>query len=187
MTAAKRSSETSGRRGAAERDGARSRRSVARLAAIQALYQIELTGAPADAVIEEFKRHRLGRGARGPVVEGDALAPADRGLFAAIVSGVIAKADELDTRIGSVLVEGWTVTRIESILRAILRGGCYELAAQAYVPARVVVSEYVDIAHAFFAGKEAGMANGVLNRLARVLRPDEFQAGGDGPLKASGR
>lgn len=149
-------------------------RSVARLAAVQALYQIDMTGLAPDVAIKEFERHRLGGKSTGPEVEGESLAPADRVLFADIVGGASARLTEIDRMLGTVLVEGWSVSRLESILRALLRAGAYELVARGDVPARVAVSEYVDIAHAFLAGKEAGLANGVLNRLARVLRPLEF-------------
>lgn len=149
-------------------------RSVSRLAAVQALYQIDMTGLASDIAIKEFERHHLGSKGVGPDVDGEALAPADRILFADIVGGASARLAEIDRMLGTVLVEGWSLPRLESILRALLRAGAYELVARDDVPARVVVSEYVDIAHAFFTGKEAGLANGVLNRLARVLRPLEF-------------
>jgi N utilization substance protein B len=154
--------------------GSPAARSVARLAAVQALYQIDMTGIASDVSIKEFERHHLGSPGEGPEIDGAALAPADRLLFADVVGGVAARLTEIDGMIGKVLVEGWSVPRLESILRALLRAGAYELIARGDVPARVVVSEYVDIAHAFFTGKEAGLANGVLNQLARMLRPGEF-------------
>ncbi|MBM3600356.1 MAG: transcription antitermination factor NusB [Alphaproteobacteria bacterium] len=177
MNAAAKSAAGTPRRGGSRPDrppGGQAERSVARLAAVQALYQIEMTGLTPEAAIVEFERHRLGRAGQGPDVDGDTLAPPDRLLFADVVGGAEARRDEIDGMIGSVLVEGWTVQRLEAILRALLRAGIYELAGRNDIPARVIVSEYVDIAHAFFEGREAGLANGVLNRLARMLRPLEF-------------
>jgi N utilization substance protein B len=151
------------------------RRSVARLLAVQALYQIELTKIEAsgevgvDAVIAEFVKHRLGQ-----EIEGENYGEADRALFADIVRGVSARQGELDGMISAALSEEWPLHRLETILRAILRAGAYELLGRSDVPPRVVISEYLDVAHAFFAGKEPGMVNGVLDRLARVLRPGDF-------------
>jgi len=160
------------------RGGAGRRRSVARLLAVQALYQIELSnieaggGAGADAVIAEFVKHRLGQ-----EIEGENYGEADRALFVDIVRGASARQGELDGMISSALSEEWPLHRLETILRAILRAGAYELLGRADVPPRVVISEYLDVAHAFFAGKEPGMVNGVLDRLARVLRQDEADHG----------
>lgn len=149
-------------------------RSVARLAAVQALYQVDMTGLTSDDAIAEFQSHRLGLSGQGPDIDGDRLAPPDRALFTDIVAGAGRRRGEIDEMLGSVLVEGWVVARLEAILRALLRAGVFELLERSDVPARVIMSEYVDIAHAFFDAREAGMANGVLNRLARALRPREF-------------
>ena len=160
------------------RSGAGRRRSVARLLAVQALYQIELNkieasgGAGVDAVIAEFVKHRLGQ-----EIEGENYGEADRALFADIVRGASARQGELDGMISAALSEEWPLHRLETILRAILRAGAYELLGRADVPPRVVISEYLDVAHAFFAGKEPGMVNGVLDRLARVLRQDDVDHG----------
>lgn len=151
------------------------RRSVARLAAVQALYQIDLGGASPEAVIAEFARHRLGR-----EVDGDHYGEADPALFADIVKGVIARQPDLDRSISSVLTPDWPLDRLETVLRAVLRAGAYELLARGDVPARVVISEYLDIAHAFFAGKEPGLVNGVLDRIAHVLRPGDLDGSGGG-------
>jgi transcription antitermination protein NusB len=151
------------------------RRSVARLAAVQALYQIDLGGATPEAVIAEFTRHRLGR-----EVDGDNYGEADPALFADIVKGVIARQADLDRIISSVLTPDWPLERLETVLRAVLRAGAYELLARGDVPARVVISEYLDIAHAFFAGKEPGLVNGVLDRIAHVLRPGDLEGSGGG-------
>ena len=146
------------------------RRSAARLAAVQALYQLELNpAAEPEAVIREFLRHRLGRD-----IDGDNYGEADQTLFEDVVRGAVADGDRLDETIAAVLSEEWPLPRLEAVLRAILRAGAYELPHRQDVPPRVAVSEYTDIAHAFFSGKEPGLANGVLDRLARSLRPDDF-------------
>ena len=148
-------------------------RSVARLGGVQALYQIELAGADVATTIDEFVRYRL-----GAEVDGDALAEVDSDLFADLVGGASERRVEIDTLIGSALDERWRVERLERVVRAMLRAGVYELLARPDVPARVVINEYVDVAHAFFDGGEPGFINGVLDRLARELRPSEI-AGGD--------
>jgi transcription antitermination protein NusB len=152
------------------------RRSAARLAAVQALYQIDLTGiSPANA-IGEFLRHRLGKESEEPDV-----GAADEPFFADLVEGTCARREELDRAIAAALTPDWPLERLEVTLRAILRAGAYELAARPDVPARVVISEYLDIAHAFFSGKEPGLVNGVLDRVARTLRPEALRGGeGDG-------
>ena len=139
----------------------RAARRAARLAAVQAIYQLDMNAAQSNSVVAEFVTHRLGR-------------DADRALFADLVNGVADRLADLDRMIGEALVEGWTVERLETVLRAILRAGTYELVARADVPPRVAISEYVEIAHAFFAGREPGLVNGVLDRLARLLRPADF-------------
>ena len=150
----------------------RQRRSVARLGSVQALYQIEVTGAGAEATIEEFVRYRL-----GAEVEGGAVAAPDPELFADIVGGACERQAEIDTLIGGALDERWRLERLERVVRAILRAGAYELLARLQVPARVVINEYVDVAHAFFGGGEPGFINGVLDRLARDLRRPEIEGG----------
>jgi len=151
------------------------KRTVARLAAVQALYQIDLSGAKPEAVIAEFVKHRLGRD-----VDGQNYGEADAVLFADIVRGTAARQDDLDRAISGVLTPDWPLARLETVLRAILRAGAYELVARADVPARVAISEYLDVAHAFYAGKEPGLVNGVLDRLAHHLRPGDLDEGGDG-------
>lgn len=143
------------------------RRTAARLAAVQALYQIEVSGASPANVVMEFLRHRLGQEG-----EGETFGAADERLFAELVEGASARREELDRHIAAALTPDWPLERLEIILRAILRTGAYELLARLEVPARVAISEYIDIAHAFFAGKEPGLINGVLDRLARTLRPE---------------
>jgi transcription antitermination protein NusB len=146
-------------------------RSTARLAAVQALYQVEFTGADAEQVIAEFAAHRLAEN-----VDGVSLKKAEPALFGEIVRGVVKTRADLDDMIAAVLVEDWTIERLEILLACILRAGAHELADRADVPARVVISEYVDLADAFYGEKETGLVNGVLDRLARELRPLELGA-----------
>lgn len=141
------------------------RRSRARLAAVQALYQLDLSDVPAETVIAELRE-------RGQDEEG--LGDADDALFTDIVNGVVANRDQLDGLLMEMLAPDWNVPRLEVVLRAVLRAGAYELLARLEVPARVVLNEYVDIAHAFFAGKEPKLVNGVLDRIGRRLRPGEL-------------
>jgi len=164
--------------------GAGRRRSVARLLAVQALYQIEINkiegGVEVDAVVGEFVKDRLGQ-----EIEGEHYGEADRSMFIDIVRGSSSRQREVDEMISSALSEDWPIHRLETILRAILRAGAYELLARADVPPRVIISEYLDVAHAFFAGKEPAMVNGVLDRIARVLRADDLGAerGGGPPAR----
>jgi N utilization substance protein B len=152
-----------------QRAGSR-RRSVARLAAVQALYQLEATSeADPRSVVGEFVRHRFGQ-----EIEGDRLGEPDSELFADIVCGVTDDRERLDTEISAALTEDWPLPRLDSVLRAILRAGAYELMHRRDVPPRVSLSEYTAIAYAFFTGKEPGLANGVLNHLAHTLRDGDF-------------
>lgn len=143
---------------------------MARLGAVQALYQIELAGAAVESTIEEFVRYRL-----GAEVEDGALAEVDSALFADIVSGAWERRADIDARIGGALDGRRPIERLERVVHATLRAGVYELLARADVPARVVINEYVDVAHAFFGGGEPGFVNGVLDRLARELRRPEIE------------
>ncbi len=146
--------------------------SAARLAAIQALYQIDLGGGSMEDALLDFLRERGDETVDAP--DGEIAVRPDRGLFAEIVRGVWARREELSDMIGAALVEGWPLNRLEVVLRCILEAGVYELLARPNVPVRVVIDEYVDLAHAFYAGAEPGMVNGVLDTLAHRLRPDEF-------------
>ena len=149
----------------AQRGGGR-RRSIARLAAVQALYQLELNpGLGAEAVVREFVRDRLGR-----EIDGDVYGEADEVLFAEIVRGVAADRERLDETLSAALSEEWPLARLETVLRLILEAGGYELVHRPDIPPRVTMSEYVAIAHAFFSGREPALANGVFDRLARTLR-----------------
>jgi len=152
-------------------DGRRAnRRGSARLAAVQALYQMDLAGTALHDILAEFERHWIGR-----EVEGETYLPAEAAFFRDLVGGVVAEQRRLDPMIDAALARGWPLKRIETVLRAILRAGAYELDRKLDVPARVVVSEYVDIAHAFVDRDETGMVNAVLDQLARQLRAGEFQ------------
>ena len=145
------------------------RRGAARLAAVQALYQMDVAGAGLNEILVQFESHWLGR-----EVEGEQYLPVEAAFFRDIVSGVVAAQQDLDPRIDAALEATWPLKRIEAILRSVLRAGAYELEKRTDIPARVIVSEYVDVAHAFVDKTEAGMVNAVLDRLARAARPAEF-------------
>jgi N utilization substance protein B len=152
------------------RQGGGRRRSVARLAAVQALYQLEINpGLGAESVVREFRLHRLGR-----EIDGDLYGEADEALFSEIVRGVAAERERLDEAVAAALSEEWPLDRIETILRVILEAGAYELMLRPEIPPRVTLAEYVGIAYAFFSGKEPSLANGVLDRLARAWRAAEL-------------
>jgi transcription antitermination protein NusB len=152
-----------------QRGGSR-RRSVARLAAVQALYQLEANReTDPESVVREFARHRFGQ-----EIDGDRFGEADPALFNDIVRGAAADQELLDAEISAALTPDWPLARLDSVLRAILRAGAYELAYRPDVPPRVSISEYTAVAYAFFTGKEPGLANGVLDRIARLLRADEL-------------
>jgi transcription antitermination protein NusB len=154
-----------------------SSRSAARLAAVQALYQMDMTGIDLTEVVAEFEAHRFGR-----EIEGCQYTEAEPAFFRDLVEGVVREQLRIDPLIDKQLAEGWRLTRVDSILRAILRAGAYEILVRGDVPARVVISEYVDIAHAFFAEEEPKVVNGILDRLGHKARPQEFAAerSGDG-------
>jgi N utilization substance protein B len=154
----------------APKDGRRAnRRGAARLAAVQALYQMDLASTTLDEILAEFEVHWIGR-----EVEGEQYLPAEAAFFREVVSGVVAEQRKLDPLIDAALARGWPLKRIETVLRAVLRAGAYELDHRRDVPARVVVSEYVDVAHAFVDADETGMVNAVLDQLARQIRAEEF-------------
>ena len=144
-------------------------RSAARLAALQALYQLEMTGNAPDDVIDEFIQHRFGQDPE--TGEGTAH---DEAFFSDVVHGVLKHQIEIDRGIARSLASGWTLSRIDSILRALLRAGCYELVARRDVPAKVVIDEYVELARDFFEGDEPGFVNAVLDKLAHRKRATEF-------------
>ncbi len=146
-------------------------RSAARLAAVQALYQIEMSAARPDDVIDDFLHRR-----KGAEADEDGSLAMDAETFRALVRGVIERTAEIDGHIDGALEKGWQVARLERVLRAVLRAGCFELLAAPDVPARTVIDEYIEVAHAFFGRTEPALVNGVLDRLARALRPGEFAA-----------
>jgi N utilization substance protein B len=144
---------------------ARQARSVARLAAVQALYQMETAGAGAEAVIREFSDHRFDRD-----IEGVRLAHADQPFFGALVRGVVADQDAVDAAVRRRLASGWRLDRIDATARSILRAGAYELIRRRDVPAEVAIDEYVEIAKSFFEGPEPGFINAALDAIARDER-----------------
>ena len=145
--------------------GAAKARSAARLAAVQALYQIEMEGTPLALLLDEFHRHRL-----GAEIEGDQYAEAETAFFDAVVKGVDARRDEIDTLLSGKLAEGWRLERLDKTMLQILRAGAWELLARADVPTASAISEYVDVAHAFFEAREAKFVNGVLDGVAKGVR-----------------
>lgn len=146
-------------------------RSMARLEAVQALYQMDLAQTDLADVIEEFKTHRLEDTEGGAA---DAVEEANPQHFAKVLKGVVKRQREIDPLVDAQLAEGWHLVRIDSIVRAILRAGTFELMELGDVPARVVISEYVEVAKAFFEGDEPRLVNGVLDQIARKLRPGQL-------------
>jgi len=142
---------------------------------VQALYQMDMTGIDLNEVIAEFETHRLGQ-----EIEGCQYADAESSFFRDLVNGVVREQLKIDPLIDTQLAAGWRLTRVDSILRAILRAGAYEILMRSDVPARVVISEYVDIAHAFFAEEEPKVVNGILDRIGHKSRPQEFASEGTG-------
>jgi N utilization substance protein B len=149
------------------------------VAAVQALFQSEQNGESADSVIDQFVRHRLGElpdtlPGDGGYEEGR-VPDADAALFASIVRGTVRDQAKMDRMLSEVLPADWPLARLDPVLRALLRAGGTELGMAGGPPLRVVINEYLDIAHGFFTGDEPRLANGVLDRLARNLRPSEFK------------
>lgn len=140
-------------------------RSAARLAAVQALYQQEMEKTPLRALLHEFHHHRL-----GATIEDVEYAEAEVGFFDDLVAGVDARREEIDGLITAKLAEGWSLQRLDRPMRQILRAGTYELLARADVPVGSVISEYVDVAHAFYDKRETGFVNGLLDAIAKGVR-----------------
>jgi N utilization substance protein B len=158
-------------------DGQR-RRSNARLAAVQALYQMDLAGTDAAEVIDQFAKERLGVGQAEPKAdEAGSVEDADPTFFAELVRGVVRRQVEIDPLIDRQLATGWRLTRIDSTLRAILRAGVFEIMHRPDVPPRVAISEYINVAHAFFDADEPRVVNGVLDAIARQQRGEELASG----------
>jgi len=140
-------------------------RSAARLAAAQALYQQEMEGTALPKLLDEFHQHRLGR-----EIEDAQYADAEVAFFDDLVSGVLARREEVDALLTERLAQGWSLERLDKTMLQILRSGTYELLARADVPTGSVISEYVDVAHAFFDAREAKFVNGVLDAVAKAVR-----------------
>jgi N utilization substance protein B len=150
-------------------------RTLSRVAAVQALYQSEQTGQNPETVIDQFIRHRIGDTPGHGGLEDGHLTEADIPLFARIVRAATQQQGPLDTMLADALPETWPLARLDPVLRAIMRAGGAELSMPDGPPAKVIINEYLDVAHGFFDGDEPRMANGVLDRLAHLLRPAEFQ------------
>ena len=140
-------------------------RAAARLAAVQALYQQEMEAMPIARLLDEFHQHRLGM-----EIDDDQYAQAETAFFDDVVSGALARRDEIDGLISAKLAEGWKLERLDRTMLQILRAGTYELLARVDVPTGTAISEYVDVAHAFFDAKEAKFVNGVLDAVAKGVR-----------------
>lgn len=153
--------------------GSRSeKRSVARLSAVQALYEMEMTQKGVHDVLAEFRAFWIGR----EIDDDLEMKEAETGFFGQIVQGVIKDQHMIDRTIDQALAKGWPLVRIEVVMRAILRAGVFELLLRKDIPPRVSISEYVDVARAFYAEDEPGMINAVLDHVARENRLDELDA-----------
>lgn len=141
-------------------------RSAARLAAVQALYQQEMEGTPTARLLHEFHDHRL-----GATIEGETYADAEISFFDDLVEGALARRDEIDALITERLAKGWSLERLDKPMKAILRVGAYELIARPDVPMASVISEYVDVADAFYDQREKGFVNGLLDAIGKAARP----------------
>jgi N utilization substance protein B len=140
-------------------------RSAARLAAVQALYQQRMEGTAQAKLLDEFHQHRLGR-----EIEDEQYAEADVDFFDDVVCGTLARSEEIDALLAERLAEGWTLARLDKTMLQILRAGTYELLARPDIPVGTAISEYVDVAHAFFDQREAKFVNGILDAVAKVVR-----------------
>ena len=139
-------------------------RAAARLGAVQALYQHEMEATPLARLLSEFHQHRL-----GATIEDAQYAEADLDFFDDLVSGTLARADEIDALIAAKLASGWSMVRLDKPMKAILRVGTYELLARADVPSAAAISEYVDVAKAFYDKRETGFVNGLLDAVTREI------------------
>lgn len=148
------------------------KRGAARLSAVQALYQMDMTGSKISDVVEEYENLRIGK-----EVDGDEYLEADLGWFRGIVSGVVNEQKQLDPLIHQTLPEDWPLSRIDTLLRSVMRCGAFELKNRKDVPGRVVITEYIEIAKSFFEEDEPRLVNGVLDRIAKEMRPEEFSNG----------
>jgi N utilization substance protein B len=153
-------------------------RSAARLAAVQALYQMDVTGKGVIDALAEFEAFWIGR-----EVEGIEFQPSDNTFFRNILEGVVDNQREIDVKIDKALAVGWPLARVEAVLRAILRAGTYELMFRKDVPARVVITEYMDVTHSFYNEDEPGLVNAVLDSLTREVRAGELEKRAAGQVK----
>ncbi|MBN8913800.1 MAG: transcription antitermination factor NusB [Rhizobiales bacterium] len=158
-------------------------RTVSRMAAVQALYQMDLAGTDAGEVIAQFMAAKPAPADDKAEADREALTDlegADATFFADVVKGVVRRQREIDPLVDQQLRTGWRLVRVDSILRAILRGGVFELLERSDVPARVTINEYINIAKAFFEADEPKVVNGVLDRIAHKVRAKEFETPGEG-------
>ena len=146
-------------------------KSVARLAAVQALYQVEVNAQHPRLTVDEFREYRLGR-----EIDGDQYQKADAGLFERVVMGVYFGRESIDTQLANFLPKSRPLVRLEPLILAVLRAACFELESIDGAPAKVVVNEYMDLAHAFFSGQEPRFVNGVLDAVAHKVRPEDFKS-----------
>ncbi len=151
-------------------------RTLSRVAAVQALFQSEQSSQSAETVIDQFVRHRFGDVPGHGGLDDGHVTEAQIPLFARIVRTAALQQDTLDGMLVSALPENWPLERIDPVLRALMRAGSSELWMADGPPAKVVINEYLDVAHGFFSGDEARLANGVLDKVAHLLRPAEFSA-----------
>jgi len=142
-------------------------RSAARLAAVQALYQLEMEETPLASLLDEFHMHRL-----GAEIEDEQYLEADVAFFDDVVRGVAARREEIDGRLSDRLAQGWSIARLDRTMLQILRAGAYELLARPDISVSIVINEYLDVAHAFFDDREAKFVNGLLDAIARDVRED---------------
>ena len=150
-------------------------RRAARLAAAQALYELEIGGAGVDSVVEQFWP-RFGADMLG----GDEGHEMDRAFFSALVRGVVDRRGEIDRLVASALQGALNFDRLELLIKVVLRAGAFEILARPDVPPRVAIAEHVGVSHAFFGERETALVNGVLDRIARTVRPAEMDGAGDG-------
>ena len=149
----------------------REKRAAARLAAVQALYEMEISGKGVHEAMAEFEAHWIGRS-----VDDVEFKPAEAPFFRDLVGGVVQEQRLVDQKVDEALAKSWPLARVEAVLRAILRCGAYELVRRPDVPARVAITEYVDVTHAFYSGDEPGMVNAVLDAIGRDVRAAELGA-----------
>ena len=150
-------------------------RTASRVAAVQALFQAEQASDSVETVIDQFVRHRLGSLAGADDFEDGRIPDAEVPLFASIVRGAVRQQDTIDAMLSEALPADWPLARIDPVLRALLRAAGGELAGSTSAPAKVIINEYLDVVRGFLTGPEPGIANAVLDRLARLLRPGEFK------------